>query len=355
MAETGDLPSNLTGAYDVRAAFDPRSGIWVLKRLICPTNGKPKWAPLFESGTGPYGRLVAFDHRADAEKAAEELRRSLRINVDPEYLNQSGASSQTLKISKAVVSRKRLDEEEDMMRSEAIKRHASTPRVRVEALIIHPKAEPYRDEIISKTREMPYLRTMMVGLRANRAVVLSKDGVSWGEPWRVFNAQDASVAARAEISQGFGFGPRLNWATTKANIRRILLPRANQLLQVASVKRLLDEALAAGKRALVLGSFVFWYETHGEVGWTVKALGSSRASADGDTVWEAGKILSKNHGRIVVLPYIKESGEHVSGYTKNVAGDGPALPRHPTQYVEIPFDRLEGDAMIKLMGELPYE
>jgi hypothetical protein len=356
VADPGVILPNLTGAYDVRAKFDPRFGVWTLKRLVCPPNGELKWVVLFQSGTGPYSRPVTFGQdRATAEAAAEEARRSLRINLEPERLNESGASSQSLKISKAVVSRKRLDEEEDMMRSEAIKRHAASPRVPVESLVIAPESGVYRDEIITKTREMPYLQTMMVGSYGSRAVVLSRDGVSWGKPWQRFSAHDASVAARAEISEGFGFGPRLNWSSTKAEIRRILLPRANELLKLAGVKRLLDEALAQGKRALVIGSFVFWYEAEGQVGWIVKALGSSKAGGDGDTIWEAGKIVSKNHGRIVVLPYLKEKGEHVSGYTKNVAGDGPALPRHPTQYVEIPFDRLEGDAMIKLMGELPYE
>lgn len=356
MAEISDVKPNLTGAYDVRPKFDPRLGAWTLRRLICAPNGDPKWTTLFESGSGPYGRPMIFGaDRVAAETTADELRKFLPINLDPERINESGASSQSLKISKAVVSRKRLDEEEDMMRSEAIKRHQATPRVPLAALEIDPKSEAYREEIISKTREMPYLRTMMVGSFGTRAVVLSKDGIKWGQPWRRFSKHDAGVAARAEISEGFGFGPRLNWSTTKAEIRRILLPRANQLLQLASVRRLLDEALAQGKRALVLGSFVFWYEAHGDVGWIVKALGSSRANGDGDTIWEAGKIVSKNHGRIVVLPYVKENGELVSGYTKNAAGDGPALPRHHSQYVEIAFDRLEGDAMIKLMGELPYE
>lgn len=241
------------------------------------------------------------------------------------------------------------------MRSEAVKRHAKTFRVPVEELVPDPKSELYREEIIAKTREMPYLRTMMVGMGQTRAVLISKDGVNWGEPRRRLSPHGAEVAARAEISEGFGFDPHLNWSTTKAEIRRILLPRANQLLKLASVKRMLDEALAEGKHALVIGSFVFWYEARGQVGWVVKALGTSKAGGDGDTIWEAGKIVSKNHGRIVVLPYIKEDGEHVSGYTKNVGGDGPALPRHPNEYLEIPFHRLEGDAMIKLMGELPYE
>ena len=241
------------------------------------------------------------------------------------------------------------------MRSEAIKRHTATPRAPIEVLRLHEDAEIYRAEIIENTRAMPYLRTMMVGMLATRALIESKDGVKWGRPWRRLTARAAEVAHRAEIAEGFGFSPHHNWSTTKAEIRHILLPRANQLLKLASVRRLLDEALAQGTRVLVLGGFVFWYEAEGKVGWIVKALGSAKASGDGDTIWEAGKIVSKNHGRIVVLPYIKENGEHVSGYTKNVAGDGPALPRHPTQYVELPFSRLEGDAMIKLLGELPYE
>ena len=356
MADIDHTKPNLTGAYDVRAKFDARSGVWMLKRLICPANGDPKWVTLFESGTGPYGRPMMFGQdRAAAEAAAEELRRSLRINLDLEKLRENGASPQSLKLSKAVVSRKRLDEEEDLMRSEAMKRHTTTPRIPIDALVIDPKSQVYRDEIISKTRAMPYLRTMMVGMLGTRAVVLSKDGVSWGAPWRRLSARESDILARAEISEGFGFGPRLNWSTTKAEIRQILLPRANRLLQLASVRRLLDEAQAEGIQAVVIGSYVFWYEMQGQIGWVVKQLGSSSGGDDGDAIWTAGKIISKNHGRIVVLPYVKETGEHVSGYTKNVAGDGPALPRHPTQYVEIPFEVLEGDAMIKLMGELPYE
>lgn len=53
--------------------------------------------------------------------------------------------------------------------------------------------------------------------------------------------------------------------------------------------------------------------------------------------------------------YIKENGEKVQGHTKNAPHDGKALPRHPDQYVTLPFEFLDGDLMIGLFGELHYE
>lgn len=72
-------------------------------------------------------------------------------------------------------------------------------------------------------------------------------------------------------------------------------------------------------------------------------------------MWKEGTIRSTNHGRLVILPYIKESGEQVRGHTRNGPNDGRAKPRHPDHYVDIPFAQLDGDLMIGLFGELPYE
>ncbi|MCY1368047.1 hypothetical protein D9M69_550060 [compost metagenome] len=89
--------------------------------------------------------------------------------------------------------------------------------------------------------------------------------------------------------------------------------------------------------------------------WVVKQVGAAGAAADGEALWREGTILSKNHGRIVVLPYIKEGGEKVQGHTKNAPHDGRALPRHPDDYIELPFEVLDGDLMYGLFGELNYE
>ena len=122
----------------------------------------------------------------------------------------------------------------------------------------------------------------------------------------------------------------------------MLLPRANQLLELASVKRILADLEREGIKVAVVGSYAFWYETNGEIGWSVKEI-SSEGKGSEETVWREGTIHSRNHGRIIVLPYVKENGELVKGHTKNSPNDGPAKPRHPSQYLDLPFKTLSGD------------
>ncbi|MDO6834067.1 hypothetical protein Q4596_00440 [Pseudoalteromonas carrageenovora] len=49
---------------------------------------------------------------------------------------------------------------------------------------------------------------------------------------------------------------------------------------------------------------------------------------------------------------IKVNDPHIKGHTQKNA---PIDPRHPNDYVELPFDVLDGDLMIALFGELHYE
>jgi hypothetical protein len=121
------------------------------------------------------------------------------------------------------------------------------------------------------------------------------------------------------------------------------------------MKLLLADALHRGQRVLIAGSFVFWYENGNVPKWVVKQVGASGKSKTGEAMWLEGTILSTNHGRIVVLPYIKENGEKVQGHTKNAPHDGKALLRHQNDYVELPFEVLKGDLMYSLFGELNYE
>ncbi|WP_224794385.1 hypothetical protein [Pseudomonas fluorescens] len=56
------------------------------------------------------------------------------------------------------------------------------------------------------------------------------------------------------------------------------------------------------------------------------------------------------------IPHLHQgNGELVQGQTKNAPHDGNALPRHPDQYVTLPFEVLDGDPVIGLFGQLHYE
>ncbi|WP_232290980.1 hypothetical protein [Pseudomonas chlororaphis] len=299
-----------------------------------------------ESG---YVRNDVYKDELAAKSTAEILNSELLGKIET-IADSVVRQSLRLRAVKSVQAKQRLANEEKLMLAEARRRSANLPRVSMNALELHPSAEIFRKSLFQKLQEMPYLNLCQVAPR----VYMQHQGEN---RWTVAfdgSTKGADFALRAQIANGFGFGYRDHWGKVKGEIRKMLLPRANQLLQLASVKHLLDDALRAGDRMLVCNGVVFWYEPDGDVGWQVKQT-SQIDSETGEAIWREGTILSTNHGRIVVLPYIKESGEMVKGHTKNGPGDGPAKPRHAQHYVEIPFKSLKDDLMIGLFGELPYE
>lgn len=329
---------------------------WFMRELV----GKGELAPIWRERMVPGENDTVFaDHYPDREAAiaaANALNPALRQALSARAMDPVAKRSLELKIDKALQAKQRLQDEEALMLAEALRRHADDKRPDAAALKLAPDSERYRQDLAEQLAEMPYLRVAKVGRSNNRwthaLLYLGPDGV-WSKPYHA-GEKAALTAERAKIANGFGLSASTHWGKTKAKIRQILLPRANQLLQLASVQRMLAEALARGEHVLVSNGIVFWYEADGGVGWQVKETSSTRES-EGATIWKEGTILSTNHGRLVVLPYIKENGEHVRGHTKNGPNDGRALPRHPDHYVEIPFSLYEGDLMIGLFGELPYE
>lgn len=130
----------------------------------------------------------------------------------------------------------------------------------------------------------------------------------------------------------------------------MLLPRVNQLLQLASVKKMLAVALAKGRRAVVAGGFVFWYEDHADIGWIVKSISGESEYTDGKTIWHEGTIISKNRGRIVVLPYIRRAVKKSRATPKTLRTTEKPYHVTATNIWELPFQILDGDLMIGLFG-----
>lgn len=352
--------SELERASDVVLAiwphYRPLFERWFMQELIDKGELAPVWRERLISGDNDTVFADHYPGRDAAIAAANALNPILRQALSARVMDPVVQRSLELKIDKALQAKQRLQDEEALMLVEALRRHAEDDRPDAAALNVAPDSERYRQDLAEQLAEMPYLRVAKVGHSNNRwsraLLYLGIDGV-WSKPYYA-GEKAALTAERAKIANGFDLSASAHWGKTKAKIRQILLPRANQLLQLASVQRMLAEAFARGERVLVSNGIVFWYEPNGDVGWQVKETSSTHES-ERATIWKEGTILSTNHGRLVVLPYIKENGERVRGHTKNGPNDGRALPRHPAHYVEIPFSLYDGDFMIGLLGELPYE
>ncbi|MDK1396559.1 hypothetical protein [Pseudomonas protegens] len=329
--------------------FEPNYDYWQMQELAYREGDAPTWRARRVPTERGYVRSDVYSDEGTAKSTAESLNIELLSQIET-IADPVTRQSLRLRAVKSIQAKQRLANEEKLMLAEAKQRASRDPRVSKGDLVLHPSAEIFRESLFQKLQDMPYLSLCQVAPRVHMEHL-------GGNRWTVvFNGstKGAEFALRAQIANGFGLSYRDHWGKVKGQIRKILLPRANQLLQLASVKRLLDDALRAGDRMLVCNGVVFWYEPDGDVGWQVKQT-SQVESADGEAIWREGTILSTNHGRLVVLPYIKENGEQVKGHTKNGPGDGPAKPRHAKDYVEIPFKSLKDDLMIGLFGELPYE
>ncbi|MFC3321362.1 hypothetical protein [Mesorhizobium cantuariense] len=351
----GDSKRDFDTVLAVWPAYNSLNGFWEMHELAVGQAGAPKWRdrriPTSDGG-------VRLDRHPDAESAFAAST-SLNARYPSDLLRipmeENTRRSLQLKALKALQAKQRLLSEEALMLAEAKRRKAAVPAPLASELQLTKRAEPFRQALAVALAAFPYVTGIRVGeLRERLAMGKSYEGV-----WDVLangslHKRGAALIERSKIASGFDLNPTEHWGEVKAKIRQILLPRANQLLQLASVRRLLDEALARGERVLVCNGVVFWYEQHGQVGWQVKTTNSGQ-SDDGTTLWIEGTIVSANHGRLVILPFIKENGDRVKGHTRNAPNDGPAKPRHPSQYVEIPFKVLDGDLMIDLFGELPYE
>lgn len=350
----GDSKRDFDMILAIWPAYEPYSGAWLMEEFAVNSSGVPRWRERrISSPTGG----VRADRYTDGETAISESARvndQLAAELDQKQMEDHLRRSFQLKASKALQAKERLRSEEALMLAEAKRRNAAIPAPSADELLLEPRAEKYRDALADALAEFPYVTGIRIGdLRTRTAMIKSNEGI-WDVIDGALSKRGAIFIERSKIASGFGLKPTDHWGEVKADIRRILLPRANQLLQLASVRRLLDEALKRGEKVLVCNGVVFWYEEAGQVGWQVKSTGGTQ-SEDKSTLWPEGTIVSANHGRLVILPFIKENGEHVKGHTRNAPKDGPAKPRHPSQYVEIPFTRLNDDLMIGLFGELPYE
>ena len=347
--------SELPGYGNVTLALFPfrwyETGRWMLRALKYVPPGNVTWMHHYveENGRAKVQNFLAYE---EARAFSSDFNEGIAARTESLFIDEVLRVSLALKAEKEITVQERLADEECMMLTEALRRNASAARPKRSDLILPADLHGMRDVLFEQLLEAPYLQIVYF---PKYKVALARSGdFDWSH--RLSPTQKCAVyCSREKVARGFGMSGTAHWGKTKNEIRAELLPRANTLLQLASVQKILIDAKARGQLVVVIAGFVFWYEESGTPGWIVKAVGGDSASKRGETLWHEGMIISKNHGRIVVLPYIKENGQKVQGHTKNSSHQKKALPRHPEEYVEVPFEILRGDLMIELFGELPYE
>lgn len=329
-------------------------GRWMLYALKIAPDLTLKWRGHFSDNGRGHAKAEVYDSYEQARAVACQFNVGIEYRVNSAVQSDEARSSLLLKAEKEITRQQRLSNEEQLMLTESLRRNRFFLPPTKDFLVVPKWSDEgeLRDELHQLLCEAPKLS--IAQLTTRRITLLRKGAYDWSRVVATNKAIGIKYF-RDRIASGYDLAVNDHWGTTKATIRSMLLPRANQLLQLASVKRILAEALAQSLRIVVLGGFVFWYEDNGTVGWCVKNVAGESSADKGKTLWLEGTILSKNHGRIVVLPYIKENGERVQGHTKNAAHDGKALPRHREEYLELPFKMLEGDLMLGLFGELHYD
>lgn len=339
-----------------RALFDD----WVLFNYTDGGISSFRWKKRFDKFETSK-RIVSYASFEECIQESDIINKNIATQIKLSTESDELKESLLLKADKAIKARARLLKEEKLMLAAALKTVESAPRpakeeIEIPSYYLQKNHVDLLDELMGELNKNPLIE--IAHLKGNRRVLgrslTHTDKIAWSDSYR-YNERTAKIAYREIIARAFGLSGADHWGKTKSEIRIMLLPRANQLLQLASIKRMLSDAKNKGQKVLMAGSYVFWYEEEGGIGWTVKASHSSEQSKSGEALWHQGTIISKNHGRIVVFPYIKENGEHVKGHTKNAPHDGRAKPRHPDDYVELPFEVIDEDLMIGLFGELNYE
>jgi hypothetical protein len=332
--------------------FHEAENLYFMHELKINKDGILQWYKKVDESPKGMHKLHKHTDLVTAINEATEQNKELIKNIFTLSLSDIEKSSLKLKVEKSITSLHRRLNEETLMLQEALKQHKNDKRPSIDETSVPDNNENIRNELLKVLNITPYIKIARIN---KHGVTLLFDNNKNKWIYAKHTKQTAIYCYREKIARGYGFSGVDHWGKTKAEIRSVLLPRANQLLQLASVKRMLDEALSKGVKVLVSGNFVFWFEEKDQIGWIVKVVKNSDSDNDSNILWTEGSILSKNHGRIVVLPYIKENGEHIQGHTKNAPHDGKAIPRHKNEYVELPFEMLNDDLMIGLFGELNYE
>lgn len=194
------------------------------------------------------------------------------------------------------------------------------------------------DTIHAELARRPYLRHVAAQTAGFLQLWTSQDGLVWKQ-WGRYEKWERKhlIALRAKATDAFGEDPMDHWGRVRGRLLERLKDPKLDTLQREDVKLRLAEARSRGVEFVVIGKIGFFWDSSSN-DWQrreVERADVQGGGATGSRLWREGRIISNNHGRVVVLPFIKEDGTKTEGHTRNAPYQGPAEPR--PESIEIPF------------------
>jgi len=271
----------------------------------------------------------AWERELKGRRAAEEARRSAEIQRE-----KNRRSEERLRREYEIIVAKG----RELAAAEGVTAPVRE-RMTVEG-VAGAEAERVIGLIAARLAEHPYLRHVLDESFSSVRLWVSEDRLTWRE-WPNLKetwARKRLIAERALATDAFGERPEGNWRDVKARIQGRIKPDALTFLHRKDIQERLAKALEEGKRFVVFRDWGFWWNEETRK-WEERQFergGSGSGNAPGSRVWREGRILSRNHGRIIVLPFTKADGTDVDGHTRNAPGQGRAEPKATPEI--IPFE-----------------
>ena len=231
----GDNARDFDTALAVWPHYRPLFDNWLMQELVEQGDKAPVWRDRRVPTENGRVRSDVYPDRETALSAAATLNQTLHDALAAREMYAGRKRSLQLKVAKNLQSKERLREEEELMLAEARRRHANDPRPDPSAIVLPAELAPFRQELSEHLSDMPYLRVVIVTVPEtdrswHRSILYLSHDNKWSKPY-IAGERSAAKAMRARIANGFGYSADDHWGKTKAKIRQILLPRANQLLQ----------------------------------------------------------------------------------------------------------------------------
>lgn len=327
------------GTLEVRVVPHRDGAPFFLEDLVQAPGGGHAWRRRQGVGAGGRPFTVKFATFAEAEVAAAASGRS-----------SLQRRSRELQAAKAQAREERRKREDALL----------LERARERGLADHPAPPPTEsievagpaaaaDAIHASLAKSPWLRHVLIDKGSDVSLWISGDGLSWAA-WGPFEKWERKrqIAARALVCDAFGEDPMEHWGRLRAKLLKAIRPAELDVLHRPGTAERLDAARRSGARLVVLGEQGFLWSD--ERGWEARECDRG---GRGSRLWREGRIVSSNHGRIIVLPIVKADGTTVEGHTRNAPYQGRAAPREVP--VEIPFavyDELGRDETWTHAGEI---